>query len=50
MKIDNIIPSTLKIVASENLNIQKDLIEQDPEKTLSEILNEKEEKEKTPKS
>jgi hypothetical protein len=50
MKIDNIISSTLKVVASENLNIQKDLTEQDPEQTLSEILNEKEEKEKTPKS
>jgi hypothetical protein len=44
MKIKNIVPSTLKITASEKINIKKDLETQDPEKPLSEILNEKEKK------
>jgi hypothetical protein len=44
MKIDNIIPSTLKVTANEKLNIQQDLKIEDPEKPLSELLNEKEKK------
>lgn len=45
MKIDNIIPSTLKVTANSKLNVEQDLTVQDPEKPLSEILNEKKEKE-----
>lgn len=44
MKIDKIIPSELKIVASEKLNIQKDLQTEDPDKSLEKIINEQTEK------
>jgi hypothetical protein len=44
MKIDNIIPSELKVIASSHLDISQDLNVEDPPKTLGEILNEKEEK------
>lgn len=40
MNIDHIIPSVLKVTASTNLNIQKDLEQNEPEKTLAQILNE----------
>jgi hypothetical protein len=50
MKIDNIIQSELKVVASENLNIQKDLETQDPEKSLEKIINEQKEKKQGSKS
>jgi hypothetical protein len=40
MKIDKIIPSTLKVTASEQLNISADLKAADSEKPLELILNE----------
>ena len=40
----NIINSELKIVASENLDLTEELNNVDSNKTLEEILNEKEEK------
>jgi hypothetical protein len=49
MKIDNIIPSTLKVIASENLNIQKDLESQDSDKPLELLLNEQKETQKDQK-
>lgn len=48
MKIDNIISSTLKVIASENINIQKDLETPDSEKNIQSIIDEQ--KEKTTKS
>lgn len=50
MKIDNIIPSTLKITASENLNIQKDLESEDSNKPIELLLNEQKENKKDQKS
>lgn len=50
MKLDNIIMSELKIIASENLDVQKDLNLPDPPQTLAQILNEKEKEEDTKKS
>jgi len=44
MNIDNIIASELKIVASDKLNIKKDLETPDPEKSLEKIINEQKEK------
>jgi hypothetical protein len=41
MNIDNFISSTLKIVASENLNIEQDL-SNTSNKNINELLNEKE--------
>lgn len=43
MNIDNIIPSTLKVTASTDLNIQNDLNIEDSTKTLAQILNEEKE-------
>lgn len=43
MNIDNIIPSTLKVTASENLDIQQDLNMAESEKTINQLLNEQEE-------
>lgn len=41
MSIDDIIPSTLKVVANENLDIQKDLDVPDPDpQKLEALLNE----------
>lgn len=42
MKIDNIIPSELKVVASEHLNVEQDLKAADSEKPIELLLNEKE--------
>jgi hypothetical protein len=47
MKIDNIIPSELKVVASENLDISQDLQAKDPDETLEQIINEKKEQKKS---
>ena len=44
MNIDNIIPSTLKVVASENLNIEEDLKKVESSKTLEQLVNEENEK------
>ena len=44
MNIDNIIPSTLKVVASENLNIEEDLKKAESNKTLEQLVNEENEK------
>lgn len=47
MSIDDIIPSTLKVIANENLDIQKDLQTPDPEpQKLEALLNETKEEEK----
>lgn len=43
MNIDNIIPSELKVVASEHLNIEKDLTSPDSEKPIELLLNEEKE-------
>lgn len=43
MNIDNIIPSTLKVVASENINIQDDLKQNDSSKSLEQLLHEEKE-------
>jgi hypothetical protein len=43
MNIDNFISSTLKITASENLNIENDLVSQS-NKNINELLNEQETK------
>lgn len=53
MKIDNIVNSTLKVVANENLNIEHDLIKEDSTKSLDQLVNEQkedEQKEQTSKS
>jgi hypothetical protein len=42
------IPSTLKVTASEHLDISKDL-ETEPEKTIAELIEEDEEKEASDK-
>lgn len=42
MKIDNIIPSELKVVASEHLNIQQDLQAVDSEKPIELLIHEEE--------
>lgn len=47
MKVDNIIPSTLKVVASENLNIQKDLDSEDSNKPIELLLNEQKKDQKS---
>lgn len=44
MKLDNIIPSELKVIASENLDISQDLKAQDPNKELEQIIHEQAEK------
>jgi len=44
MKIDNITPSELKVVASSNLDISEDLNQPDPDKQLEAIINEQKEK------
>jgi len=49
MKLDNIIMSELKVIASENLDVQHDLNLPDPQKTLAQILHEEEEKEEPKK-
>lgn len=49
MKLDNIIMSELKVIASENLDVQHDLNLPDPPQTLAQILHE-EEKEDNKKS
>lgn len=43
MNIDNIVSSTLKVTASENVNIQSDLEKADSSKTLEQLLNEEKE-------
>ena len=48
MKIDNIIPSELKVTASAKLNISEDLKKEDPPKQLEQIINEQKEKKQTP--
>jgi hypothetical protein len=50
MKLDNIIMSELKIIASENLDVQHDLNLPDPPQTLAQIIYEEEEKENNKKS
>ena len=50
MKIDNIISSTLKVVASDNLNIQKDLESKDSDKPIELLLNEQKENQKDQES
>lgn len=44
MNIDNIINSTLKVTASEKLDITNDLEKADSPKTLAELLHEEKEK------
>lgn len=43
MNIDNIIGSTLKVTASNDLNIENDLNSEDSEKTLAQLLHEEKE-------
>ena len=43
MNIDNIVSSTLKVTASENLDIQSDLEKADSSKTLEQLINEEKE-------
>lgn len=51
MNIDNITPSTLKVVASENLNIENDLNQTDSAKSLEQLIHEEKEKNtQTPQS
>jgi len=50
MKIDNIIPSTLKVTASDNVNIQKDLESKDSDQPIELLLNEQQEKKENSKS
>lgn len=50
MKFDNIIPSTLKIIASENINIQRDLESEDSNQPIEHLLNEQKEEKKDQKS
>jgi hypothetical protein len=50
MKLDNIIMSELKVIASENLDVQHDLNLPDPPQTLAQIIHEEEEKENNKKS
>jgi len=50
MKLDNIIMSELKVIASENLDVQHDLNLPDPLQTLAQIIHEEEEKENNKKS
>jgi hypothetical protein len=48
MKIDNIVNSTLKVVANENLNIEHDLAKEDSIKPLDQLLNEQKKEETKP--
>ena len=43
--IKKLISSTLKVTASENLNVQDDLDRPDGEKSIAELLNEQEKNE-----
>ena len=45
MNIDNIVPSILKVIASENLDIQNDLNQPESAKSLEQLLNDQKEKE-----
>ncbi len=45
MNIDNIVPSILKVTASENLDIQNDLNQPESAKSLEQLLNDQKEKE-----
>lgn len=45
MNIDHIVPSTLKVTASENVNIENDLNQPESAKSLEQLLNEQKEKE-----
>jgi hypothetical protein len=38
------IPSTLKVTASENLDVSQDLVSDEPEKTIAELIEKDEEK------
>ena len=42
MKIDNIIPSELKVVASEHINVEEDLKAADSEKPIELLIHEEE--------
>lgn len=44
METPNFISSTLKVTASENIDISKDLEQKDPSLTIDDLLNEKKEK------
>lgn len=48
MNIDHIVPSILKVTASENLNIENDLNQPESAKSLEQLLNEEEEKTTNP--
>lgn len=43
MNIDNIVSSTLKVTASENVDILSDLQKVDSSKTLEQLINEEKE-------
>ena len=43
MNIDNIVPSTLKVVASENLHIENDLNKAESSKTLDQLIHDQKE-------
>lgn len=45
MNIDHIVPSILKVTASENVNIENDLNQPESAKSLEQLLNEQKEKE-----
>ena len=47
MKKQNLVPSTLKVVASEDLDLYKDHIDDEPHKTIAELLNEQEKNDET---
>lgn len=47
MNIDHIVPSTLKVTASENVNVENDLNQPESAKSLEQLLNEQKEKEET---
>lgn len=40
MNKENLVPSTLKVVASEDLNMYEDHIDDEPHKTIAELLDE----------
>lgn len=43
MNIDNIVPSTLKVIASENLHIENDLNQAESNKTLDQLIHDQKE-------
>lgn len=49
MNKENLVPSTLKVVASEDLNMYEDHMDDEPHKTIAELLDEQEKNNKDKK-